>query len=643
MKIHMKSSKKYLFIILTTILSTLVIGAALFQPVISDSRQDGGQKNTSMLPKTASDTSHNNYDLDFNITEIFKPTSIGMAVAFDNSSNIYVAISEFVPSSGYASYLYKYNSNGGKYWGKQVNTSNFEIIRDIYADNKGNLYIAGEILNVSNGYSKVFINKVNTTGHYIMNISWNPSHFIQVWGITLDNKDNIYITGHNSTEMSGNNNGYIAKFNQSGDLIMTIFQNISEREHPVAIEVDNKQNIYITGYTHQGSEGNNAFVCKYNSSGDSVLNITWHNGQNDVSYDLALDNQSNIYIAGKYLVDMMRNAFIAKFNGTTGSSLMNITCESEFREIWSIELDNLNDIYVTGYYQNDTGSKIPFFKFNSSGECLVKKLWSMDMNGTGRDLVIGGDGGVYITGSFFPDEISGVPILKYAPQFYAPVSITVNTPENTTYITGNISINATVKGDTETVLVEIDGAMNITLIGAGEDIYYNDTISLSDGSHSLRVFANDTHGNLNSSALVYFIVNLEPPGWDEEPQDREVELGDSLYYDVNASDLQEILYGIDDWENFTIDQEGMVQNNTVLDVGTYLLQLNASDGFYDNLKTITITVVDTSDPIWLQPGGQGGLFIGIGVGIGIGAAAVIGILFYFKKRSAGGNPYTYQP
>jgi len=79
-------------------------------------------------------------------------------------------------------------------------------------------------------------------------------------------------------------------------------------------------------------------------------------------------------------------------------------------------------------------------------------------------------------------------------------SITVISPENTTYTTNSVSLNFTVNEPTSWIGYSLDGQANVTVTG-------NTTLSgLSDGSHSLIVYANDTAGNTGASEIVYFTI-----------------------------------------------------------------------------------------------------------------------------------------
>jgi hypothetical protein len=84
----------------------------------------------------------------------------------------------------------------------------------------------------------------------------------------------------------------------------------------------------------------------------------------------------------------------------------------------------------------------------------------------------------------------------------SPPSITITSPQNTSYTTSSISMNYSVSDASGTSWAgySLDGDANVTL-------NWNTTLyGVSVGQHNLTVYANDTYGNIGSG-LVWFTVN----------------------------------------------------------------------------------------------------------------------------------------
>jgi hypothetical protein len=91
--------------------------------------------------------------------------------------------------------------------------------------------------------------------------------------------------------------------------------------------------------------------------------------------------------------------------------------------------------------------------------------------------------------------------------FYADTaapSITVESPLNATYNTSSVAVNYTASDAfLSSCTMELDGS-NATLPGC----INTTTGSLSEAQHMMKIFANDTFGNGDASALVYFTITL---------------------------------------------------------------------------------------------------------------------------------------
>lgn len=89
-----------------------------------------------------------------------------------------------------------------------------------------------------------------------------------------------------------------------------------------------------------------------------------------------------------------------------------------------------------------------------------------------------------------------------------PPEISILSPQNTTYSTTNVSLIFTVNETTDWMGYSLDGQTNVTIIG-------NTTLTgLSNGPHLLKVYANDTCGNMGSDDI-YFTVDYQKPDFPE--------------------------------------------------------------------------------------------------------------------------------
>ena len=86
-----------------------------------------------------------------------------------------------------------------------------------------------------------------------------------------------------------------------------------------------------------------------------------------------------------------------------------------------------------------------------------------------------------------------------------PPSITIISPQNTTYAISSVPLTFFLNESTSWIGYSLDNKANVTVAG-------NTTLtSLSDGCHNVVVYANDTFGNMGSSRKIYFTVDTTPP------------------------------------------------------------------------------------------------------------------------------------
>ncbi|MFW9849345.1 MAG: nitrous oxide reductase family maturation protein NosD, partial [Candidatus Thorarchaeota archaeon] len=128
----------------------------------------------------------------------------------------------------------------------------------------------------------------------------------------------------------------------------------------------------------------------------------------------------------------------------------------------------------------------------------------------------------------------------------------------------------------------------------------NNTFLAAD-DYGLSVYVNDTHGNVLSGAFIVTISDVEAPIWIDLPTSRVLEIGLSLFYKMNASDIS----GLDHWwvndtANFAIDSEGNIVNNTFLAVNGYGLHVWVNDTLGNTLDTtFMVSIIDTTNPTWI--------------------------------------------
>lgn len=104
------------------------------------------------------------------------------------------------------------------------------------------------------------------------------------------------------------------------------------------------------------------------------------------------------------------------------------------------------------------------------------------------------------TNTYFDDfVVSDAYIGTAAPA--SPPSISILSPQNTTYYSANIPLTFTLNETASWIGYSLDGQQNVTVTG-------NRTLLVGEGTHSIIVYANNTVGNMGSSSIVYFDARI---------------------------------------------------------------------------------------------------------------------------------------
>ncbi len=170
-----------------------------------------------------------------------------------------------------------------------------------------------------------------------------------------------------------------------------------------------------------------------------------------------------------------------------------------------------------------------------------------------------------------------------------PPTITIASPENTTYATDSVDLNYMIDETPDWVGYSLDGNPNVTLIE-------NTTLTgLSDGQHSVTVYANDTTGNTGSST-VWFTSDTTSPTV-TPPSDITAEATSSSGAAVTYSGETAM-----DLVDGAIVPSCLPASGSTFPLGANIVTCTATDSAGNiGSGTFTITVEDTTSPSITAP------------------------------------------
>ena len=360
------------------------------------------------------------------------------ALAVYDSCCVYVTGGGTVsgPAQDYVTIKYTVDSNIPVWVASYNGPGNFrDVAYDIALDNSGNVYVTG----VSDG--------VTPDGDYAT-IKYAPDSNAAVWvarydgpgnlfddaqGVAVDGSGNVYVTG--ASRGSVNWDYATIKYTASSNIPVWVARYDgpgNDWDFARSIAVDDSCNVYVTGETFNGTDLDYATV-KYTVDSNIPVWVAIYDGpadsNDDIAYDIAVDNSGNIYVTGasegndtgmdcttiKYAPDSNIPVWVARYNGPANS----------FDQGNALAIDSSGNIYVTGESDSNTTS-MDYITIKYGPDSNVP-VWVARYDGpsSDHDAAYGIDldrvGNVYVTGSSGGSTDMDYATIKYGPDSNTPL------------------------------------------------------------------------------------------------------------------------------------------------------------------------------------------------------------------------------
>jgi hypothetical protein len=387
----------------------------------------------------------------------------GNAVATDASGNVYAV--------GYTdggldgnnltgtrdSFLIKYSSSGEKQYTKQFGVQGKDTAAwGVATDGNGNVYVAGSTDagidgNTLTGIWDFFLIKYNSIGEkqYTKQLGVQGKT-TAAYSVATDTNGNVYVTGYTNggldgNSMTGTQDFFLTKYDSSGEKQFTKqLGSTGFLTQANAVATDITGNVYVTGYTNGGLDGNtkigyqDVFLTKFSSIGEkqytkqlgvkSVINaevikaVLFAEGMSVVT-----DKSGNVYVLGNLLAQGKDKSDGLDGNSMTGTQDFFLTKydssgEKQFTkqlgvqgvrtDAKSVTTDANGNVYIAGYTYGGldgntlTGKNDLFLtKYSSSGEKQFTKqmagvegkqtqAWGVTTDANGNVFVAGDTDGL---------------------------------------------------------------------------------------------------------------------------------------------------------------------------------------------------------------------------------------------------------
>jgi hypothetical protein len=373
-------------------------------------------------------------------------------------------------AGGYSdAFILKFNSSGERLWATYYGGSDDDSSTSVAADAQGNVYVVGTtrstdfpVYNPGGGAyfqggnadslfrgEDAFILKFNSSGVRLWATYYGGSDYDEALSVATDPQGNVYVVGNTGSDsfpvynpgggayFQGHavyRDAFILKFNSSGVRLWATYYGGDDWDCAFSVATDLQGNVYVVGSTgsdsfpvynpgggayfqgSRASDGPDAFILKFNSSGVRLWATYYGGGYWDFAFSVATDPQGNVYVVGRTLSTDFPvydpgggayyqgsnayywDAFILKFDSTGVRLWATYYGGVGWDEALSVATDLQGNVYVVGltnsadfpvynpgggaYYQGsrNDGNDAFILRFDSSGV----RQWATYYGG-GRD------------------------------------------------------------------------------------------------------------------------------------------------------------------------------------------------------------------------------------------------------------------
>ncbi len=222
-------------------------------------------------------------------------------------------------------FLVKFNGSGQRQWGTYYGGSSYDYGYFCKPDAQGDVYLYGSATSSDNiafggfqnsliGIRDGFLVKFNASGvrTWATYVRGNSDYF-DAGGMDIDAQNNIYVVGRGFSCPNNvcRSDAFMAKYNSSGVQQWQIaYGSASDDDSGADCAIDAQGNLYMAGTTSSVTDiaynglvmtapaENNAFLVKFNASGQRQWATYFGGSGDDYGNACAIDPQGNIYLAG---------------------------------------------------------------------------------------------------------------------------------------------------------------------------------------------------------------------------------------------------------------------------------------------------------------------------------------------------------
>jgi len=451
------------------------------------------------------------------------------------------------------------------------------------------------IFDGSSGNTTILKNTL-TNNDYGMRLYWSTSQNTisennitnSFWGLYLDPAESNTISNNKITQsppggvgiyFQTGSNGNVIRGNTITDtsygLLMTNSSNNRISQNNLVNNNINVQPPNVADFVNSFDEG---YPLGGNFWSHYAGTDTNHDGLGDTSHAIDTNNTDNYPLVGPF---SSFHAYAGLRVETISNSTINSFAYTNEDGTIRMQVTNTSASQTTGFMRTTIPRRLIREPYTVSIDAELTPVLNLNnslyYNGTHRWIYFA-----------YPHSTHEISIQGVLPDITPPV-VSVLSPEAKAYNTRDIPLTFTINEPASWIGFSLDGQSNVTTVG-------NTTLtSLLDGIHAIRVYANDTEGNMGNSTPVNFSIDTTPPTI-------EILSPQNITYNARGLPLTFTLSEPSSWIGYSLDSNpnaSIIGNTTITNLqnGSHAITIYANDtlGNMGQSSTVHFTIEITSD------------------------------------------------
>ena len=220
--------------------------------------------------------------------------------------------------------------------------------------------------------------------------------------VVADENQNLYVVGNIFNSSKNAYDVILCKYNSSGVMVWNVSWGGAFDDYAYALDINiSSSDIYVVGKTtsYGKNESNDIFLLSYDSSGVLQRNLTWGGDNWDVGYDIKCTSNSTYIIGYSNSFSTSEDIIVLKYN-CSYSLLWNKSYGTSETDIgYGIAINNANSIFITGKTTSTGIEDLIFLELDGDGNQLWNTTWGGSNSDEGRSLVINSFNEVFVLGN----------------------------------------------------------------------------------------------------------------------------------------------------------------------------------------------------------------------------------------------------